>query len=99
MPRNQRLSLPSVWALSLSILYNSVFCIGHHLLERKSSSKHLLLFFALFVLQSRGAIIVIIIVIEFVVIRSPLLSALPRAPLWRLEEDRRRLRRRRSTLF
>ena len=67
MPRNQRLSLSSVWALSLSILYNSVFCIGHHLLERKSSSKHLLLFFALFVLQSRGAIIIIIIiVIEFV---------------------------------
>ena len=98
MPRNQRLSLSSVWALSLSILYNSVFCIGHHLLERKSSSKHLLLFFALFVLQSRVAIIIIII-IEFVVIRSPLLSALPRAPLWRLEEDRRRLRRRRSTLF
>ena len=96
MPRNQRLSFSSVWALSLSILYNSVFCIGHHLLERKSSSKHLLLFFALFVLQSRVAIIIIII-IEFVVIRSPLLSALPRAPLWRLEEDRRRLRRR-STL-
>ena len=67
MPRNQRLSLSSVWALSLSILYNSVFCIGHHLLERKSSSKHLLLFFALFVLQSRVAIIIIIIiVIEFV---------------------------------